>query len=328
MPLPERYSAERPTTESESFPFQPSTIDYYLKDIQKYPRVSDKETLCLFRKIKEGTSALKTIRSETDQKNQQNLLRLVCAGEEAKNIVISANLRLVVNIAKRYQNWKLPFSDLVQEGNLGLIKAVDGFDPEKGFKFSTYAVWQIRQAIHHYLANMGFACSLPKRIYELYRTINIIAERLGENLKREPTAEDISREIKIKPIVVQEVIFLAQEISLEKPILSQLSPSSWLSEEELCLENILPDEESLGTEEQAALYISAAMINEVAENVLTFRERRILYLRYGLIDGQSYTLEEVGAKLGVTKARIQQIEQEALRKLRHSPGSKILFSLL
>lgn len=175
---------------------------------------------------------------------------------------------------------------------------------------------------------MGFACSLPRRIYELYRTINVIAERLGEELRREPTAEDISREIKIKPIVVQEVIFLAQKISLEKPTLSQLSQNEWSFKKESYLENILPDEERLGTEEQAILHISRAMINKVAENVLTFREKRILYLRYGLIDGQSHTLEEVGARLGVTKERIRQIEQEALRKLRQSSGSKILFSLL
>ncbi len=241
--------------------------------------------------------------------------RMLNGDKEAKKQLIESNLRLVVSIAKKYIGRGMHFLDLIQEGNLGLIKAVDKFDQSKGYKFSTYATWWIRQAITRAIADQARTIRIPVHMVETINKLIRTSRHLLQTLGREPTPEEIAAELEMSVDKVREVLKVAQEpISLETPV---------GEEEESNLGNFIPDDDAPSPSEQAADVLLREHIEEVM-STLTPREAKVLKLRFGLIDGRMRTLEEVGREFMVTRERIRQIEAKALRKLRHPSRSKRL----
>ena len=265
-------------------------VRMYLKEIRKVPLLSAEEEIELAKKMEEGDEA-------------------------AKKKLAEANLRLVVSIAKRYVGRGMLFLDLIQEGNLGLIKAVEKFDYNKGYKFSTYATWWIRQAITRAIADQARTIRIPVHMVETINKLIRISRQLVQELGREPTAEELAQEMLMPVDKVREIMKIAQEpVSLETPI---------GEEEDSHLGDFIPDDDIPAPAEAAAYTLLQEQLKEVL-NTLTDREKKVLRLRFGLDDGRARTLEEVGREFKVTRERIRQIEAKALRKLRHPSRSKKL----
>lgn len=257
-----------------------------------------------------GRVALLTAEEEVDLAK-----RMEMGEKEAKSRLIEANLRLVVSIAKRYVGRGMQFLDLIQEGNMGLIKAVEKFDYRKGYKLSTYATWWIRQAITRAIADQARTIRIPVHMVETINKLIRTSRHLVQELGREPTPEEIAEEMGITPEKVREILKIAQEpVSLETPI---------GEEEDSHLGDFIEDEDALAPVEAASFLLLKEQIEEVLDT-LNDREQKVLRLRFGLDDGKARTLEEVGREFGVTRERIRQIEAKALRKLRHPQRSKRL----
>ena len=297
-------------------------VRMYLKDIGKIPLLTLEEETELARQVVEGRDAKK--RLEEIESNDQNtvsaeeyehLLDIAEASDEAKDKLVNANLRLVVSIAKRYLGRGLQFLDLIQEGNMGLIKAVDKFDHQKGFKFSTYATWWIRQAITRAVADQARTIRIPVHMVETINKLVRIQRQLVQELSREPTPQEVAERMDISVEKVQQIQKIAQEpISLESPV---------GEEEDSNLGDFISDPHALDPYE----YTAKMKLREELYSVLgplTPREARVLRLRFGLIDGRQRTLEEVGKEFNVTRERIRQIEAKALRKLKHPSRSRKL----
>ncbi len=306
----EEKPAAEPEDPSATLPAGLSLDDpvrMYLKEIGRVPLLSMEDERTLAMAIESGELEA--------QKNGTANNAIIEQGFEAKRRLTEANLRLVVSIAKKYVGRGMLFLDLIQEGNLGLIRAVEKFDYRKGYKFSTYATWWIRQAITRALADQARTIRIPVHMVETINRLIKVSRQLLQEKGREPTAEEIAHEMGLTPEKVREVIKISQEpISLETPI---------GEEEDSHLSDFIEDQEAVAPAEAASVMLLKEKMADVLKN-LTERERKVLVLRFGLEDGHQRTLEEVGQEFGVTRERIRQIEAKALRKLRHPSRGKAL----
>lgn len=271
------------------------SVRLYLREIGKIPLLNPAEELELAQKVRTGD-------------------------KRAKDKMAEANMRLVVSIAKRYSGRGLDFLDLIQEGNTGLLRAVEKFDPDKGFKFSTYATWWIRQAITRAIADQARTIRIPVHMVETINKLLRTQRRMTQELNREPTTEELATEMEMEPEKVEYVMKIKQDIT-------SLDANVRDDDDDSVLGDFIEDEEAQSPEESASTQLLKEQVKDML-SVLTDREQKILKMRFGLDDGKSHTLEEVGQEFSVTRERIRQIEAKALSKLRKHKDSKKLYEYL
>lgn len=295
----------------------PATNDpvrMYLKEIGKVPLLTAEQEVWLAKRIEAGEKAAKKLENPDGLSPEEieKLRKIEQDGLNAKRHLVESNLRLVVSIAKRYVGRGMLFLDLIQEGNLGLIRAVEKFDYGKGYKFSTYATWWIRQAITRAIADQARTIRIPVHMVETINKLVRIQRQLLQELGREPTAEEIAEEMEISPEKVREILKVSQEpVSLESPI---------GEEDDSHLGDFVEDERAEIPMDAASFNLLKEQLEDVLDDLST-REKRVIQLRFGLLDGHPRTLEEVGRVFGVTRERIRQIESKTLAKLRHPSRS-------
>ena len=288
----------------------------YFHEMGQVPLLTVEEEVELAQQWQRGRQAEQRLsRNGHDEREQARLRHEIEAGYIARDHLIMANTRLVISVAKRYRGQGVPFHDLIQEGNLGLMRAVDKFDPSRGYKFSTYATWWIRQAVTRALADQGRTIRLPVHMGEWIRKLSRTAYQMEQDRGQPPSPEDIADEMGLKPRRVRWMMKVARRpLSLQKPV---------GEEKDSELGSFIEDEETPPPPEVAEQTILRTTLEELL-TTLRPREERVLRLRFGFQDGHRYTLEEVGQKFGLTRERIRQIEKEALRRLRHPRRSRRL----
>ena len=292
------------------------SISLYLKEIGRVPLLTAEEEVSLAKRMEKGRESRKHLTQGIDDwEERERLLWFVRDGQAAQEHLIKANSRLVVSVAKKYVGRGVPFLDLIQEGNIGLIRAVKKFDFRRGFKFSTYATWWIRQAVTRAIADQGRTIRVPVHMYEQINRLTRTSRQLVQELGRDPSTEEIANELGVTPRKVEHIMRVSQRpLSLEMPV---------GEEEDSYLGDFIEDEDADAPGDAAGQQLLREVIDEIFQS-LTPREVRILQLRFGLVDGYCYTLEEVGKKFGVTRERIRQIEAQALSRLRHPSRSRKL----
>ncbi|MGH2542696.1 MAG: sigma-70 family RNA polymerase sigma factor [Ardenticatenaceae bacterium] len=292
-------------------------VSLYLREVGSVPLLYAEQEVELARQFEEGREAEERLKKGNykDEAEKAYLERQLRLGELARDHLTKANSRLVVSIAKKYMGQGVPFLDLIQEGNLGLMKAVDKFDYKRGFKFSTYATWWIRQAVTRAIADQGRTIRVPVHMSDRIRKLYRVSRELEQKLSREPTPKEIAEEMKLSPQKVRWMLRISRRpLSLEKPVGEEGDSE---------LGSFLEDEETPAPTDSATHGLLRKEL-ESALATISPREARILRLRFGLIDGRAHTLEELGQKFGLTRERIRQIEGEALRRLRHPSRARRL----
>lgn len=299
------------------------TISLYFGEIRPIPLLTAEQEVDLAKRIEAGENAARRLRNlengQLDAVECDRLRQLRQDGEEARHVLIQSNSRLVISIAKRYTGQGVPFLDLIQEGNLGLMKAAEKFDHHLGNRFSTYATWWIRQSITRALADQGRTIRVPVHMNDRIRRVYGVAQSLEQELERKPSPEEIAREMGLSPRQVKQALRASHRpLSLEKPVGEEGDSE---------LGQFVEDDRVPDPVEEASLFMLREDVEELLHS-LTPREERILRMRYGLGGTKRHTLKQVGKKFGLTRERIRQIEQEALRKLRHPRRSRKLRSYL
>ncbi len=283
-------------------------VGLYLKEMARVPLLNTEEEIALAKRLEAGDECSRKLRKDPQNKKAAEWLAKSNDGMDAREHLIKANTRLVVSIAKKYMSRGVPFLDLIQEGNLGLMKAVEKFDFRRGFRFSTYATWWIRQTITRAIADQGRTIRVPVHMSDRIRRLYRVARQLEQEYGRKPTPDEIAKEMQCEPRKVQWMLRVSwQPLSLEHPV---------GEDEDSELGNFIENDSELTPSQSAHDNLLREKIEEVL-STLTPREARILRLRFGLQNGRCYTLEEVGQKFGLTRERIRQIEGRALRRLRH-----------
>jgi RNA polymerase primary sigma factor len=285
------------------------TIGLYLKEVSRVPLLTAEEEVDLAQRIERGRMAREELaKGNVSNRRRLELRKLIEDGWAAREHLITANSRLVISVAKKYMGRGVPFLDLIQEGNIGLIRATKKFDYRRGHKFSTYATWWIRQAVTRAIADQGRTIRVPVHMGDQINKLLRIQHQLTQRLGREPTVDELALSLDVPPKKVENMIQVARRpLSLETPT---------DDEEDSVLGDFIEDDEAPPPDESATYNLLREHLEDVL-NGLPPREVRILQLRYGLLDGQAYTLEEVGRKMGVTRERVRQIEAQALSRLRH-----------
>jgi RNA polymerase primary sigma factor len=293
------------------------SISLYLKEIGRIPLLTAEQEVSIAKRMEAGRLARRRLSKEKDLswEEREDLAYTIRDGQAAHEHLIKANSRLVVSVAKKYVGRGVPFLDLIQEGNIGLIRAVKKFDYRRGYKFSTYATWWIRQAVTRAIADQGRTIRVPVHMYEQINRLARVSRQLVQELGRDPTTEEIAAELGVGAKKVERIIKVSQRpLSLEMPV---------GEEDDSFLGDFIEDNDAPSPTDQASQQLLREQIDDIFAS-LTPREVRILQLRFGLVDGYSYTLEEVGKKFGVTRERIRQIEAQALGRLRHPSRSRKL----
>ncbi len=297
------------------------SISLYLKEIGRIPLLTAEQEVSLAKRMEDGRNARRRLSKDRrlSPEEREQIRAMVQDGNAAHEHLIKANSRLVVSVAKKYVGRGVPFLDLIQEGNIGLIRAVKKFDYRRGYKFSTYATWWIRQAVTRAIADQGRTIRVPVHMYEQINRLARVSRQLVQELGRDPTMEEIAAELGVGPKKVERIIKVSQRpLSLEMPV---------GEEDDSFLGDFIEDGDAPSPTDQASQQLLREQIDDIFAS-LTPREVRILQLRFGLVDGYSYTLEEVGKKFGVTRERIRQIEAQALGRLRHPSRSRKLRDFL